>query len=178
MTCYTCDRPATQRCARCGNDYCEDHGADLCASCLDPLSAAPSRGIFRMALAGLLVGSVLALWLLVRPPSVPGESSGIIRTDPSATPALTPQGNGQPSSQTATVTPGPGTPVETASPAPAATAEPTAPPAGPIQYTVVEGDTWNGIAEAFGIDAAALAATNGLALDYVLQPGDVLAIPQ
>jgi LysM repeat protein len=42
----------------------------------------------------------------------------------------------------------------------------------------VEGDTWNGIAEAFGIDAAALAAANGLVLDYVLQPGDVLAIPQ
>ncbi len=177
MTCYSCDRPATQRCSRCGNDYCDEHGGELCARCLDPLNAAPSSGVFRLALGGLLVGSVLALWLLVRPPSVPGESSDIIRIDPSATPALTPQGNGQPSSPTATPAPGTPTATPTAAPTEAPTAAPTQPP-GQLEYTVVEGDTWNGIAEAFGVDAADLAAVNGQTLDYVLQPGDVLVIPQ
>jgi LysM repeat protein len=50
--------------------------------------------------------------------------------------------------------------------------------AGPIEYTVVEGDTWYGIAEAYGVDAENLAAVNGLTLDDFLQPGDVIVIPQ
>jgi LysM repeat protein len=43
---------------------------------------------------------------------------------------------------------------------------------------VQEGDTWFGIASAYGIDAENLAAVNGLTLDYLLQPGDVIQIPQ
>jgi LysM repeat protein len=42
---------------------------------------------------------------------------------------------------------------------------------------VVDGDTWFGIAEAFGVDAEDLAAVNGLTLDDFIQPGDVLVIP-
>jgi hypothetical protein len=68
----------------------------------------------------------------------------------------------------------PPAPAPTEPPAPA----PTEPPAGDIEYVVQEGDTWNGIAEAFGVDAATIAAYNGLPVDYVLQPGDVLVIPQ
>lgn len=197
MNCYACDREAEQRCPRCGNAYCPDHGSTLCANCLDPLNAAPSRSAFRLALVGLLGGSVLALWLLVRPPGVPGEGATTVRNDPSATPALTPQGAGGDASATtlpsvtipagetpaATTTPA-ATPAGEATPAPteAPTAEPTeAPteaPAGPIEYTVQDGDTWNGIADAFGLDAASLAEFNGRVLDDFLQIGELISIPQ
>jgi LysM repeat protein len=43
---------------------------------------------------------------------------------------------------------------------------------------VQEGDTWNGIATAYGLDGATLASANGLTLEDVLQPGQVLFIPQ
>jgi nucleoid-associated protein YgaU len=106
---------------------------------------------------------------------VPGETSDLIQTDPSATPALTPQGSGSPS----TATPVPAT--NTPAPAPTealATAVATQAPLAPIEYVVQEGDTWNSIATAYGYDAATLAAANGYDLEHVLHPGDVLVIPQ
>lgn len=175
MSCYSCEREDTLRCSRCGNDYCSDHGSTLCASCLDPLNATPSTSAFRIALGGLLVGSVLALWLIIRPPSVPGETSDLIQSDPSATPALTPQGSGSPS--TATPVAATNTPAPTPTEAPVTTAPTEAPPE-PIEYVVQEGDTWNSIALAYGYDAATLAAANGYDLEHVLHPGDVLVIPQ
>jgi len=155
MDCYLFDNEASQRCPRCGNPYCGDHGEDLCADCLNPVNAAPSGAFFRTSLLALLLGSVLALWLLVRPPGLPGDSSGVV------IPEASPQ---------------PTTP--TASPTPTAVPTPTAEPPAPIEYTVVDGDTWYGIAEAYGIDAESLAAANGLTLDDFLQPGQVLTIPQ
>jgi hypothetical protein len=80
MDCYVCQKKATQRCSRCGNAYCRDHGEDLCADCLNPVNAAPSGTFFRASLLLLLVGSVLALWLLVRPPGLPGETSDVVPT--------------------------------------------------------------------------------------------------
>ncbi|HEU4758372.1 MAG TPA: LysM domain-containing protein [Dehalococcoidia bacterium] len=174
MDCYACDQESTQRCLRCGNHYCREHGDDpstgsgqaLCADCLDPVSAVPSSAVFRASLLGLLVASVLALWLLVRPPSLPGESSEVNQAPlPVASP------------ESAVPTPPPGGPTPTpAAATPALTPTPT--PAGPIQYTVVENDTWYGIAGAFGVDAEALAAANGRTLEDFLQPGEVLLIPQ
>lgn len=197
MNCYACENPALHRCSRCGNAYCVEHGTNLCASCLDPLNAAPSRSTFRLALMGLLGGSVLALWLLVRPPGVPGEGAPIIRNEPSSTPALTPQGGGgdaSATSQPSTTIPAQGTPVATATPGETAAGDPTAAPteaptavpteapteapAGPIEYLVVDGDTWNGIAGFYGIDGETLAAFNGRTLDDFLQIDEVILIPQ
>src|SRR3990170_2608103 len=111
MDCYACDQEATQRCSRCGNPYCRDHGDDpsqggqpFCADCLDPVNAAPSGAVFRASLFALLVASVLGLWLLVRPPSLPGESSEAVKprsttptmATPSAAPA-SPMGSPKPS---------------------------------------------------------------------------------
>lgn len=179
-----------QRCPRCGNSYCEGHGADFCAACLDPLNSAPSRNVFRVALVGFLGGCVLALWLLVRPPGVPGEGSAVTNNNgnPTATPALTPAGGGAGASGSATPlpsgsTPRPsatgatGTPTATPAPTEAPTEAVTEPP-GPLEYTVQEGDTWFGVAEAFGVDATNLAAVNGYTLDDVLNVGVVLVIPQ
>jgi LysM repeat protein len=121
---------------------------------------------------------VLALWLLIRPPSVPGDEGTVIRPQP--TPQVTPAGTRGPTQRPGvTATPGPS---GEASPTPGGTGGPTGTPApteaGPIEYTVQDGDTWFGIAEAFGVDAENLAAVNGLTLDDFLQPGDVLVIPQ
>ena len=165
MDCYLCDQEATQRCPRCGNPYCSDHGEDVCADCLNPLNAAPSGTFFRASLFALLLGSVLALWLLIRPPGLPGESSGVIVPEPS------------PISSPEPITPEPPL-TPTAEPTPTPTPEPTPEPEGPLEYTVVEGDTWFGLAEFFGVDAESLAAFNGYTLDDFFQPGDVLIIPQ
>src|SRR3972149_2850220 len=100
MDCYLCDNEAFQRCPRCGNPYCRDHGEDpsagpgqgLCAACPTPANAAPSGAFSRASLLALLLGSVLALWLLVRPPGLPGESTEdvIPEASPQATATPTP----------------------------------------------------------------------------------------
>src|SRR3989304_4520896 len=94
MASYLCDEEATQRCPRCGNAYCGEHGDDLCADCLSPVNAAPRGNFFRASLLALLLGSVLALWLLIRPPGLPGESSDIVVPEPSppASPKPAPPG--------------------------------------------------------------------------------------
>lgn len=165
MECYACPQKATERCSRCGNPYCRDHGGELCAGCLDPANATPSSAVFRASVLSLLVASVLALWLLVRPPSLPGESSGALRPERTPTPAPLSSPTAAPGSPT----PAPSTPKPTATP------EPT--PAGPTEYTVVEDDTLSGIAETYGITVEDLMATNGLTEADVINPGDVLVIP-
>ncbi len=183
MDCYDCQKKATQRCPRCGNAYCRDHGEELCADCLNPVNAAPSGNFFRASLLALLVGSVLALWLLIRPPGLPGESSEV--TAPQPSPAASPEPVTPPPPLTPTPTPEAApepsptpTPQPTPEPTPEPEPEPTPEPPAAIEYTVVEGDSWIGIAEAYGIDPANLAAYNGLTLEDVLQPGDVIVIPQ
>ena len=174
MECYACDQEATERCSRCGNAHCAEHGDEqpgLCASCLDPVNATPSSGVFRVALFALLGVSVLALWLLVRPPSLPGETSGAIRPLPTTEATPSP-----PPSETPAASP---VAEETPAPTPEPTPGPTEPPAaGPIEYEVASGDTWYGIADAYGIDAETLAAYNGSTLEDFIRPGDLLLIPQ
>ena len=123
------------------------------------------------ALGRLLVASVLALWLIVRPPSLPGESSEVSQPRPSPGAASPSPG----ASPRFSASPSPGASA-TATPAPSASATPE--PA-PIQYTVVDGDTLYGIADAYGVSAEALAAVNGLDInDPILHPGDKLVIPR
>ncbi len=174
MDCYACDKEATERCSRCGNPYCRDHGDQLCADCLSPVNAAPSGTFFRASLLALLLGSVLALWLLIRPPGLPGESSEVVV--PEASPPASPE----PITPAPALSPTPETPVAgaTAEPTPTPTPVPAPTPPGPIEYTVVEDDTWYGIAGAYGVDAEALAAADGRTLEDFLQPGEVLVIPQ
>jgi hypothetical protein len=172
MDCYACEQAATQHCNRCGKPYCPDHGespdaggAALCSECLSPVSATPSNVVFRSALFALLMASVVSLWLLVRPPDLPGEESSV-RPQPTALDA------------TSGATQGPDFPTPTAAAGPTATPTPAPETPAPNTYTVVEGDTWFGIADALGVDAEALAAANGLTLEDFIRPGDVLVIPQ
>ncbi len=178
MECYACDKEATQRCPRCGHGYCAEHapapdsGQALCSECLDPVKATPSSVVFRTALFALLAASVLALWLIVRPPSLPGESSGAIKPLPTTSPLASPSASGGSPSPVASAS---ASPTATPSPPPA----PTPPPQPtPIEYVVQKGDTWYGIAAAYGVQAERLAAYNGKTLNDIIRPGDVISIPQ
>src|SRR3954464_10161530 len=73
MTCYACDKEPTQQCPRCGRPYCDEHGEDFCGVCLEPASGVPSFNLYRGSLLALVIGAVLALWLIVQPSN--GESS-------------------------------------------------------------------------------------------------------
>lgn len=190
MQCYACENEAQEQCPRCANPYCDQHGTELCARCEDPAYATPSATVFRFALVGLVFASVLAIWLIVRPPDTPEGSSGAVNPPPTLAPTDDADDTGDPTLvPTETIppveTPAPTdaatpTPAVTATPAPTPepTTEPTPEPPADIEYTVVDGDTWFGVAEAFGVDANALAAYNGTTIDEVLNVGQVLLIPQ
>ncbi len=173
MECYACAKEAARQCRRCARVYCEVHGGEFCAECLSPASALPSFNLYRGSLLALLVGTAIALWLLVRPPG-PGEGGQeVVIVEFTPTPIVTPF---QPTS-TATI--------ETVTPTgPPEKETPTSTPAART-YTVKQGDSLLTIAEQFTpagvrpVDFAALIArANGMdADDPIIKPGDVLQIP-
>jgi len=187
MSCYACGRDAIHRCPRCAKPFCDQHGGELCAACQDPSSAIPSGALFRGALLVLLVASVLALWLLIRPPGAADDDSGaqagqptVTRTAtapattarPSVTPTGTPQG-------TATGTPGVsptpgGTPGATSTPVRSPTPEPS-----PFdEYTVQQGDSLSSIAQQFGTTADEIARINSITDPNSLSVGQKLQVPK
>ena len=187
MSCYACGRDAIHRCPRCAKPYCDEHGGDLCAACQDPSSAIPSGAVFRGALLALLVASVLALWLLIRPPGASDNESGAQAGQPSATrtpvattvrPSLSVSPTGTPGgtpSGTPGISPTPGgTPGATPTPAPSPTPEPS-----PFEeYTVQQGDSLSSIAQQFGTTADEIARINGLTDPNTLNVGQKLQVPR
>lgn len=177
MNCYACSQPAIVACKRCAKPYCEDHGNQTyCADCLHPASALPSFNLYRGALLTMLIGTALAVFLLVR---LPGETKGAVpvvvgRSSPTPTAA----GGG-----TAEPTVAPGTPAPTATPV-TPTVEPTATPNPFIEYVVQDGDTLFGIAEAnlpagdnLNAYVDAIASLNKIDRDAPLRPGTTLLLP-
>lgn len=191
MNCYACDNEATRDCPRCGKPYCEEHGGDLCAACQDPATAVPSGAIFRGSLVALLVASILALWLLIQPPGLPGDESGAVVAPATATPAVL--ATAAPPSPTPTPTPAetptpeasPGaeeTPAETATatpePTPEETPSPTPEPPPFTEYEVQPGDTLSSIANSYGTTIDRLVEINGLASqDVIINVGQTLLVP-
>ena len=202
MECFLCKQDAVQECPRCGALYCDDHGEALCERCMDPALALPSFWVYRGSLLALFVGSVFALWLLLRPPDgadldsaaaasdrpPPGIAATAVSLAPAAptpgaqaTPAATPaptETATPAAAPDATATPSP-TPATTATPAATATPDPR-----PQTYTVQSGDTLILIAERFlpeGGDldeyVAELAAFNGIDNIAIVQIDQVLQIP-
>jgi hypothetical protein len=201
MKCYKCANDATSECRRCGRLYCSEHGDEFCAECLKPSGALPSFLLYRGSLLALLLGTVVALFLLLKPPQEAGQSSikvvvptattvseatsvpggaptGAAQATPAGTPASSPSGSATPAE----------TPAETPAVTPAGGATPGPQTATPStnQYTVQEGDTLYGIAaqfqpagEALGDYANRLAEANGIdPSDPLLRPGQVLTIPK
>lgn len=119
-------------------------------------------------LAVLLV--VIGIIILVVYLSAPGRAIGKLFATDTPTP-------------TATFTPTPTTPTATptltSTPTETPTITPTLTPAGPFEYKVVEGDTCYDIRIKFNITLEALLALNpALGPSCILQPGDILYIPQ
>jgi len=188
MTCYVCGKEATHRCPRCAKLYCDEHGDELCAACQDPASAIPSGTVFRGSLLALLVASILALWLLIQPPGLPGGEAGEEAVLP--LPTITPVPlDTTPTPVSPTVTPS-ATPTETptataaatASPTPEATPSPTPTPTpepSPFtEYEVQPGDTLSSIAQSFGTTVDEIVRINGLeSQDVIISVGQKLLVP-
>ena len=71
--CHYCDRTAEAQCPTCGRLYCDEHGDDVCLRCMSPESATPSAAMYKGSVLALAVASLIAIFLLVRPPE--SESS-------------------------------------------------------------------------------------------------------
>lgn len=164
--CHYCTRPAEQECPQCGRLFCGIHGEDVCLRCLAPEAATPSALVYRGSLLALAIGTLVTIFLLVRPPrGDAGEDA--VRTLPTATSAVS-----------ATATPtraGSRTPGVTAT----AAATQTPSPAGNANrsYTIREGDSLSSIAAAQGTTVEAIEALNPGVTPGSLQPGATLILP-
>ena len=165
--CHYCDEAAEAECPTCGRLYCSEHGEDVCLRCLAPEAAAPTSLAYRGAVVSLIVGSLVALFLVIRPPASEGDGD-TARTLSTATPSFlataTPTSPGD--ERPATVT--------TTAPATSPTTSPT--PSGGTTHTVADGDTLSGIAEQYDTTVEALLAANP-ELSENLQIGAVIRIP-
>ncbi len=151
---------------------------------MDPALALPSYRVYRGSLLALLVGSIIAVWLLVLPPASadqdgpPDSIAGFVNS-PTATATATAEGTQaaeETPAGTETATP---EATETPSPTPSETAEPEE-----TTYIVQAGDTLFLIAEQFappGVDpadfASSIATANGITDPSSLQVGQELTIP-
>ena len=153
-----------------------------------PESAAPSVWAYRGSIAALVLGSFLALFLVLRPPESESRAEPV---RPAATPAATAARTSTPEpartprpaatpAPAATPSPSPTTATTTA-PEPTATPEPAAPASselGPIEYPIVAGDTLLAIALSFEVTLDAILELNpGLDPD-TLQIGQIILVPR
>ena len=184
MECYACANEATRQCRRCARVYCEVHGGDVCGECLSPTSTLPSFNLYRGSLLALLVGTAVALWLLVRPPGSGEVAPTLFDTTPIVTEVSTTT-TPRPTDVSETATP------RTRTPPAGETRTPTRTPLSSDvcdsdEYEVLEGDTLTGIAEQFappGVDAftysSQIAFANSQSVEDLenIQPGECLLLP-
>ncbi len=176
MQCYACDHQATRQCRRCARVYCELHGGDLCAECLSPASSLPSFNLYRGSLLALLVGTAVALWLIVRPPGS-GSGNEVIISQVTPT-AIISQGTRTPALASPTAATSTAVAPVTETPQPTATA-------APREYFVQSGDTLTGIATQFAppgvnpfVYAQQIAAASGLSsVNQPIITGERLVLP-
>ncbi len=176
MECYACSNEATRQCRRCARVFCEVHGGDLCAECLSPASSLPSFNVYRGSLLALLLGSAIALWLIVRPPGSSDGGEVVVNDSPTAAATqIARTRTPRPTSRPAATIAGQATP-ERATETPEDTSQP---------YEVLDGDTLLSIAERFAPPGVAtfdyatqIAAASGLSsVDDDITPGQILTLP-
>ncbi len=172
MTCFACENEPTQQCPRCGRPYCDEHGEDVCDACLKPASGLPSFTLYRGSLLALLVGTALAVWLLIQPPG--GGNDNL-----QAGTVITPQ-----TEASIGTTPLADLTQVAATPEPTATPDPGL-PAGTGEYTVVGGDSLSAICESVKPAAMSVAdcvdrvvELNGLSSADDISVGETLVVPQ
>ena len=187
VTCFACDQDPTLQCPRCGRPYCEQHGEEFCDICLEPASGLPSFTLYRGSLLALLVGTVLAIVLILQPPGgettafTPVVVSPTAPADSNQTPQAgqTPQGQQTPGAQTTprtTTTPGAGT-------TPPAGTTPAA-PAGTGTHTVQTGDTLSAICATRPASMSLqecvdrIVQLNNLSSANDVRPGQTLTVPR
>jgi hypothetical protein len=184
-SCYACENQATRQCRRCAKYYCELHGGHLCGACLSPASSLPSFNLYRGSLLVLLVGTAVALWLLVRPPGS-GDGQEVVINRPSPTAAVA-EATASPQATEATPAATEQTPAPPAStPSGGRTATPRATATSEERtYVVQSGDSLSSIADQFAPSgtepfqyAIQIAAASGLAsVDEQIFPGQILILP-
>ena len=180
LTCFACEREPSRQCSRCGRPFCDDHGEELCDVCLEPASGVPSFSLYRGSLLALLIGTALAVWLLIQ---VPGDESEAGLRPIVFTPTSEAAAAETPGPET---TPGDQTPTTAVTPAIDTTPEPasTEVPSGPGgTYTVASGDSLFSICavQAPELDANEcvdqIVALNQLAGPETIDIGQELALP-
>ena len=192
MSCYACGKESHQSCPRCSNYYCNDHGKETCARCSRLPSILPFVSAFRGTLLVLLVGGALAIWLIVRPPGLPSDTSSVVEPLSPQEPELGSSTLTQVEAPTETIafplpSPTP-TVVATSAPTLVSTPTPTPTPMPPTitptpsptstEYTVQADDTLGQIADSFGTTVSAIVAFNEFASGNVtLQIGQTILIP-
>jgi Tfp pilus assembly protein FimV len=153
---------------------------------MDPFNALPSSRVYRGSLVALLIGTVFAVWLLVRPGDTDAgvPPAGLVGVLPSTTvvAAVTTTSVAE-----ATQAPGTPAPAATQAPPPAATPTPAPPPPTPTTrtYTVVSGDTLTIIANRERPQNVAVndylariyQANPGLGASSVLSVGQTITLP-
>ena len=181
MQCYVCELEAVQECPRCGALYCDNHGGALCERCMDPALALPSYRVYRGSLLALLIGTVVAVWLLLRPaPAIDADSAVPPTFGVAFTGAPTAEAGDTGASAEVTAT---ATPAATATP----TATPTEAPQGEQEFVVAFGDSLHSIAEQSlppGTDEATvlefaeeIAAYNDITDPSMIFIGQVIKVP-
>ena len=167
VLCQFCDAPATAACPRCGTLYCGAHGGAACDACSEPASGLPSPLVLRAAVGVLLVGVILALWLLIAPPRLPGEQAPAAGPDTVPAPARAPTAPDS-SPEAAPQPTAAGTSAVAGTPPPAT---PTA-----TKHVVKSGDTLGGIAAQYSTTIDALRAANPGINEATLQIGQEIVI--
>lgn len=149
MTCFACEQEPTQQCPRCGRPYCDDHGEDVCDACLEPASALPSFTLYRGSLLALLIGTFLAVWLILQPPGETADSAVAPQVvTPTEAPIVQPTPSVPAGARTPAATRTPGaqeTPASSPTQTPEAEGTGTPAAGGTTTYTVAAGDSLFGI---------------------------------
>jgi hypothetical protein len=181
MTCFACEQAPTQQCPRCGRPYCDDHGEEVCDACLEPASGLPSFTLYRGSLLALLIGTALAVWLILQPPGDSADSAVapqvITPTPPAVVQTTATLPAGAPTVTTPIVQE---TPLASAT-APAAGETPS--PGGTTTYTVASGDTLFGICSDLSSLDPTECVDRVLEINSITDPaaigvGETLTIPQ
>lgn len=165
-----CDNDVTWLLVRCaGAD-----GRDAVAS-----DGLPGRGLLRGAIIAFAVAAVVAIYLLIVPPTLPHEQDRTGAAAPTASPAsggVNPAaGGGQTSSGGSTV-PTPAT-VPGSGAAPATSPSPSGSPQSARRHTIRAGDTLLAIAEQYDTTVDAIRAANPGLSETALTIGQEITIP-